>query len=142
MKTFLIIAALATLTAVSQADNAPAPRKAAIFIENRAGPALNDKVPVLEDFLTSRITEKGFSVISREVVVNALKTYRSAEVVVASAGVASTAVATPAGGTAAVAEVAKAGAAQVASTPTTTTTDQLLSDNTSALRLAQNMGAD
>ena len=142
MKTFLIIAALATLTAVCQAQNAPTPRKAAIFIENRAGPALNDKVSVLEDFLTSRITEKGFSVISREVVVNALKTYRSAEVVVASAAVSSAAVATPSGGTAAVAEVAKAGAAQVASTPTTTTTDQLLSDNTSALRLAQNMGAD
>ena len=117
-------------------------RKAAIFIENRASPVFNDKVSVLEDFLTSRITEKGFSVISRDVVVNALKTYRSAEVVVASAGVASTVVATPNGGSAVVAEVAKAGAAQVASTPTTTSTDQLLSDNTSALRLAQNMGAD
>ena len=142
MKAFLVTVSLMVLAAVCQAQTAPAPRKVAIFIENRSGPALNDKVPVLEDFLTSQITEKGFSVISRDVVVNALKTYRSTGVVVASAGVANVAVATPAGGNAVVAEVAKAGAAQVASTPTTTTTDQLLSDNTSALRLAQNMGAD
>ena len=39
-------------------------RKVAIFVENRVGSAMNDKVAVLEDFLTSRITEKGFSVIS------------------------------------------------------------------------------
>ena len=72
-------------------------RKAAIFVVNRVGPAMNDKVAVLEDFLTSRITEKGFSVISREVSINALNT---------------------------------------------TSLDQALSTSSSALRLAQNLGAD
>jgi len=129
-------------SAAAETIPAAAPRKAAIFIENRAGPALNDKVSVLEDFLTSRITEKGFSVISREVVVNALKTYRTAAIVAGSAEAVSATVATTTGGKTVAGEVAKAGAAQVSATPTTTTTDQLLSDNTSALRLAQNMGAD
>jgi hypothetical protein len=50
-------------------------RKAAIFVENRAGKAFDDKVPVLEDFITSRVTEQGFSVLSREVLINAFKDY-------------------------------------------------------------------
>lgn len=54
-------------------------RKAAIFVENRAGSAFNDKVPVLEDFITSRITEKGFSVLSREVLINSLNNYPAQE---------------------------------------------------------------
>lgn len=54
-------------------------RKAAIFVENRAGKAFNDKVPVLEDFITSRITERGFSVLSREVLINAFKDYSAEE---------------------------------------------------------------
>jgi hypothetical protein len=93
--------ALLLSAGISMAQGSPAkpPRKVAIFIENRAGAALSNKVSVLEDFLTSGITEKGYSVISREVVINAL-------------------------------------------TPGTTKADQLLSDSTSALRLAQNMGAD
>ena len=41
------------------------------------GKAFDNKVPVLEDFITSRITEKGFSVISREVVIDSLKNYSS-----------------------------------------------------------------
>ena len=49
--------------------------KAGIFVENRAGKTFDNKVPVLEDFITSRITEKGFSVISREVVTDSLKNY-------------------------------------------------------------------
>ncbi len=90
-------------------------RKVAIIVENRAGAQLNDKVLVLEDLLSSRIAGKGYSVISREVTVNALKTYPSSGI---------------------------AASAQVAVTPDTTPLDQALSDNTSALRLAQNLGAD
>lgn len=48
-------------------------RRVAIFVENRAGKVLDGKVSVLEDFITSRITEQGFSVLSREVVINALR---------------------------------------------------------------------
>ncbi len=49
--------------------------KAAIFIENRAGKTFDSKVSVLEDFITSRITEKGYSVISREAVIGAFRNY-------------------------------------------------------------------
>lgn len=73
-------------------------RKAAIFVENRAGAALNDKVASFEDFLTSRLAGKGFAPISRDAVVLALGK-----------------------GTA---------------------LDTLLQNNTTALRLAQNLGAD
>ena len=79
--------------------------KAAIFVENRAGRSFDNKVAVFEDFITSRVAEKGFSVISREVVTDSLKTY----------------------------------------SPGTTKEnklDTLLSNNTSALRLAQMMNAD
>ena len=73
-------------------------RKAAIFVENRAGAALNDKVGSFEDLLTSRLAGKGFALISRDAVVLALGK-----------------------GTA---------------------LDTLLQNNTTALRLAQNLGAD
>jgi len=78
-------------------------RKAAIIVENRAGAQLNDKVGVLEDLLTSRVAGKGFSLISRDAVINALNAHPSA------------------------------GATKL---------DELLADQTSALRLAQNLGAD
>ena len=42
-------------------------RMTAIFSVNHADKTLDDKLPALEDFISSRITEKGFSVISREV---------------------------------------------------------------------------
>jgi len=42
-------------------------RMAAIFTANHADKTLDDKLLALEDFISSRITEKGFSVISREV---------------------------------------------------------------------------
>jgi hypothetical protein len=42
-------------------------RVTAIFSANHADKSLDEKLPALEDFISSRITEKGFSVISREV---------------------------------------------------------------------------
>jgi hypothetical protein len=118
------------------------PLKAAIFVENRAGAALNDKVPVLEDFLSSRVTEKGLSVISREVVANALKTYANAEIAVSSAKATTVKAAGPGGATGAAVVTTGAGEAQVSATPPVNKLDQLLSDNSSTLRLAQNLGAD
>lgn len=47
-------------------------RVAAIFTANHADKSLDEKLPALEDYISSRITEKGFSVISREVVTGAL----------------------------------------------------------------------
>ncbi|MFT4587692.1 MAG: hypothetical protein ACI9VS_001616 [Candidatus Binatia bacterium] len=84
--------------------------KVAIIVENRAGREFNDKVLVLEDLLASRVAGKGFSVITREIVVNALNSY-------------------PTDGS-----VVRATPGQLV--------DRLLADNTSALRLAQNLGAD
>jgi len=139
---WLTLVVLSSNLLPAQTVNQTPARKAAIFVENRVGPALNDKVAVLEDFLTSRVTEKGFSVISREVATDALKTYTSVEVAVASAKAVRVEVETPKGQAEAAGAVATASAAQAAATPSTTKLDQLLSDNTSALRLAQNLGAD
>lgn len=47
-------------------------RMTAIFAVNHADKALDEKLPVLEDFISSRITEKGFSVISRDAVTGSL----------------------------------------------------------------------
>jgi hypothetical protein len=140
-------------------------RKIAIVVQNRASAGLNDKVPVLEDLVASRIAGRGFSVISRDEAVNALKTYRTEGVAVAvdnsvkvdaqsgttlkvQNGVAAYGQSVradseiPAGTTKAGADIANAGASQVSATAETTPLDQALSDNTSALRLAQNLGAD
>jgi uncharacterized protein YfiM (DUF2279 family) len=179
------------------ATNAPL-RKVAIVVENRAGAQFNDKVAVLEDLLSSRIAGKGYSIISRGVTVNALKSYDLAGIAVnsqtalnASAGSASANNATASitgqgdstqaaaigatagndygtnsaaldlarkdsaqitasqasadntsGHSSAALDLTRSGSAQVAVTPETTKLDQALSDNTSALRLAQNLGAD
>lgn len=44
------------------------PLRAAIFLQNRAGADFSDKLDVLNDLITTRLTEKGFSVIDRTVV--------------------------------------------------------------------------
>ena len=53
----------------------PKTYKAAIFISNRAGAALDEKIMALEDFITARITDLGFQVISRETVADALRAF-------------------------------------------------------------------
>jgi hypothetical protein len=106
---FFLAAGLISTGKLFVADtNAPALRKTAIIVENRAGIQFNDKVSVLEDLVASRVAGKGYSVISRDVVTRALKDY--------STGV------NPNG--------------------EMTALDRSLEDNSSALRLAQNLGAD
>jgi len=83
-------------------------RKIAIIVQNRGAAALNDKVPVLEDLVSSRVAGKGFSVISRDDVTRSLKDYSTGK--------------DPNGELGAL--------------------DRSLEDNSSALRLAQNLGAD
>jgi hypothetical protein len=173
-------------------------RKIAIIVENHAGAQFNDKVAVLEDLLGSRIAGEGYSVISRAVTVNALKSYDTAGIAVSSqtamnasanaasahnsaataqgkldaaqqtaigigvgngadtnsvaldvarnnsAQIAATRnrIANSSGHSSAALDLAQSDSAQVAVTPETTKLDQALSDNTSALRLAQNLGAD
>ncbi|HUJ10573.1 MAG TPA: PEGA domain-containing protein [Verrucomicrobiae bacterium] len=97
---------LITLTAAetgasSSVDNV---RKAAIFVANRADKSFDDKLGTFEDFLSSHITEKGFSVISREAATDALSSLQKDS--------------------------------------KQTDADQLLSNNSSVLRLGQLLGAD
>jgi hypothetical protein len=184
----------------SQAQDKPdVQRKVAIIVENRADASLNDKVAVLEDLITSRIAGKGFTVISREVVLNALNTYPAGSINVSAQSAANASANAAAAQTAAATDAAKVNAAQstavnlqaktgsgasdklalegtkkdeadinasrersqnvagqasaklnvassdtvrVAATSATAKLDQALSDSTSALRLAQNLGVD
>ncbi len=79
-------------------------KKVAIFVANRAEADLNEQMPIFEDMITSQVTDLGFEVISREVVISAtgdlLKRSKKNDL------------------------------------------DTLLDDQTSSLRLAQNLGAD
>ena len=198
---FLLAGGLLAAGSLFAADTTPAAplRKVAIIVENRAGAQLNDKVAVFEDLLSSRIAGKGYSVISRDVTLNALKTYPSVGVAASSqsavnanavnashthATTATTAhekleqatvqhtkendsdfgsytndfeasqvdtskyhggqtnVSHEFGHGSASVELAQSDSAKFAVTPDTTRLDQALSDSTSALRLAQNLGAD
>ncbi len=198
---FLLAAGLLAAGSLFAADTTTtAPqRKVAIIVENRAGAQLNDKVSVFEDLLSSRIAGKGYTLISRDVTVNALKTYPSVGVAMSSqsAAKANTTAAAHAHSTAAGSahdkleqatvqhskendsdfgdwtntyeasqvdttkyhggqtnishdfghgsasmEVAQSDSAKIDVTPETTQLDQALSDRTTALRLAQNLGAD
>lgn len=84
----------------------------AVFVKNHAGALLEGKVDAFADTLGSRLTEKGYRVISREDVLNAVAAFSE--------------------------EGANAGDASRPGADL----DKILSNNTSALRLAQNMGAD
>lgn len=53
---------------------AAAPRTAAIIVVNRAGPEFDDKLPVVEDLITAKISELGLSIVSPELVINAART--------------------------------------------------------------------
>jgi len=68
----LLFTGVPAARAAEPAAAPPAVRKAAIFVENRAGAALNDKVAAFEDSLTSRLAGKGFALLSRDAVVQAL----------------------------------------------------------------------
>ncbi|CAM2898680.1 PEGA domain-containing protein [Rariglobus hedericola] len=78
--------------------------RAAIFVSNRAGAAYDGKVEALEDYVTSRVTDLGVSVISRETASDAV--------------------------------------AKVDPGATANAIDTTLGQSTSALRLAQTLGAD
>lgn len=101
-----------TVGALAAEPDATPARKTALFIQNTAGAKFNDQVPVLEDQVASRIGGKDFIAISRADVLNAVKVYPTEKAVAPDRNALGTKL------------------------------DQLLSDNSSALRLAQNMGAD
>lgn len=91
----------------------PVGRTVAIFVKNASGePGLDKKSDALESLITARATEGKFSVISRADVLNKVAAYGGAG--------------------------ANAGSESLSSA----NLDKLLSNETSALRLAQNMGAE
>jgi len=100
-------------------DAKPKPaRKTAIFVDNRAGAALNEVAPRFEDHVAARVSGDAYEIVSKEDVVKALKTY-------------------PQNG-GAVFKALFDGERNALGTAT----DQQLTDGTSALRLSQNIGAD
>lgn len=101
LKCWSFVALFALVQCLSAGD---APRKAVIFTANHADKTLNDKLPALEDFVAGRVTEKGFTIVSREVATDALNSLRK-------------------------------------DSPQTEA-DQLLASGSTALRLAQMLGAD
>ncbi len=67
--TGLALHAAAENQAAPASTPAPAPRKVAIFVNNHAGAAYQEKMPVLESALSSRLGSGDFQVISRSDVV-------------------------------------------------------------------------
>lgn len=77
-----IVFALTVLTASVWAQPSPAappasaPQfKSVVLVNNRAGAEWDGKIRVLEDHLAAQLTELGFSVLTREVVVDSLRTF-------------------------------------------------------------------
>lgn len=50
--------------------------RAAIFVTNRAGKEYQNKVDILNDLITTRLTDKGFSIIDKQVVVDKFREAR------------------------------------------------------------------
>ena len=103
MKKILFVLCVVGLVAF-QGFSMESPKRAAIFVANRSGAVLNDQLPIFEDMMIAQVTDLGFEVISREVVLNAVGDLQKKE--------------------------------------TVNKLDALLSEQTSALRLSQNLGAD
>jgi len=97
------------------------PLRAAIFIQNRGGEKLSEKVGVLNDMLSTRLTERGFSVIDQnEVAMRFQETKESDDIS---------------------AVLKKALVNLIQRKETKTTVESTITDS-SALRIAQMLGAD
>jgi hypothetical protein len=63
--------------AVNAEKGGEKPLKAAIFVQNRAGDEFTEHVDVLNDQLSSRLTEKGFSIIEKDLVASKFSEHRT-----------------------------------------------------------------
>jgi V8-like Glu-specific endopeptidase len=71
---FLFLAALLSAAFAQNGSGAATPRASyntAIFVTNRAGAEYDAQIPVLEDLLTAKLTDVGFSLMTRGVVIEA-----------------------------------------------------------------------
>jgi hypothetical protein len=138
---------------VYETPAAKAPRKTAIFVDNRTTSVPNTMIQYFEDQVASRVSGKHFSVISREDVLKAVKVYATEkstpQVVSTSASSDRIHVDGPDSHFTTTSKKTET----VVDGPTDqneaanrnslgTKADRILSDNGSALRLAQSMGAD
>lgn len=57
-----------SITAAQEAHSA---RNTAIFVTNRAGPEYDGQLPVLEDLLSAKLSDAGFSLLNRDLLVDA-----------------------------------------------------------------------
>ncbi len=64
--------------AMDKADDKPLLR-AAIFVQNRAGGELQNQIDVLNDHITTGLTEKGFSIIDKSVVIAKFRESRESD---------------------------------------------------------------
>jgi hypothetical protein len=156
VETTYVATEITTKTVETETKAGPA-RRTAIFVENRAGAQFNDKLLSFEDQVSSQLSGKDYLIISREDVMKAKKVYPTetsplnVRSIHTSTEVAKATAVTPNSTSKALAtrtttEVVTAGpddqneAANRNSLGTTA--DRLTSDNASALRLAQVMGAN
>jgi hypothetical protein len=77
--TLFVITLCLPLAVFASEKEMTTPLRAALFIQNRAGADFTDKLDVLNDLLTTRLTEKGFSVIDRSVVLAKFREARGLE---------------------------------------------------------------
>lgn len=144
-------------TVTLEAETPPSKaRRTAIFVENRAGAAFNDRILFFEDQVSSQLSGKDFAVISREEVLKAKKVYPTEfggdlVSVRTSVQAASATAVTPLAAAEATAskvtqeiKVARPADQNEAANRNSlgTSQDRLMSDNASATRLAQLMGAE
>lgn len=105
------------LASVASAQPAATPAKpttyvAAVVVSNRAGPDFDERGSALEDLLSARLADLGFQLISRETVTGGLRAY------------------------------APGAATDTASAAASAAAEAAFIDQSSAVRLAQNLGAD
>lgn len=113
----LVAALFLGLTAQLFAQPAATPAKpssyvAAVVVSNRAGPDFDEKASALDDLLSARLADLGFQLISRETVTGGLRSY------------------------------APGAATDQASAAASASAEAAFIDQSSAVRLAQNLGAD
>ncbi len=77
-----LLAGLAGRAAVAEnggEEPGEAPLRAAIFVQNRAGEAYEDKIDVLNDLLTARLTGQGFSILDKQYVAERFREVRDGQ---------------------------------------------------------------
>lgn len=74
----VVLLALVILPGISTAgeDEGSAPLRAAILVQNRAGETFDDKIDVLNDLISVRLTERGFSILDKQYVMDKFRAAR------------------------------------------------------------------